>query len=119
MRRCAELAPGVRLELARRLHGVAEGARSAPMLYEVASAAPALLEDTLRSPAPLIRPSSQQLPALVDTLTLTGPDQNRLEVNAGSASAASQCNGRSKRGGPRKQQQVDSPAESRRLKVDC
>jgi len=87
------------------------------MLYEVASAAPALLEDTLRSPAPLIRPSSQQLPALVDALTLTGSDQDSLELDSGSASAASQGNGRSKRGGPRRQQEVDLPAESRRLKV--
>ena len=111
--RCAELAPAVRLELARKLHGVAEGARGEPMLYELASAAPGLLEDTLSNPTP---PAALQQTLSANELP-TMPESESAAGTQKPASAA-MANGRAHRGGPRRQAHVDVHAESRHLKVN-
>lgn len=111
--RCAELAPAVRLELARKLHGVAEGARGEPMLYELASAAPGLLEDTLSNPTPpaALRQtlSANELPTMPESESAAGTQK---------PASAAMANGRAHRGGPRRQAHVDVHAESRHLKVN-
>ncbi len=91
---------------------MAESTRGEPMLYELASAAPGLLEDTLSSPVP---PAAlqQALPASKEPAEAEPASKG---ANEGPAAAAL-TNGRQHRGGPRRQPTVDVHAESRRLMV--
>lgn len=104
----------MRLELTRRLHAVAEVMRGEPMLYELASAAPGLLEDTLRSPAASagLRPAT---PAAT-TSPEAEPERTAADVQATPSPIA---NGPSQRSNRKRQPAIDVPAESRRLKVLC
>ncbi len=110
--RSAELAPVVRLELTRRLHDMAEGMRGEPVLYELAAAAPGLLEDTLRSPAA----SARLQPAMPAAAHSPEAESQSTAADVQSI-AAPLANGASQRSSHRRQPPIDVPAESRRLKV--
>ncbi len=110
--RCAELAPVVRLELTRRLHALAEGMRGEPMLYELASAAPDLLEYTLRSPAEPAR-----LRPTMPSATRSPEAETESSAASVEPTVAALRNGGSERSSRRRQPAIDIPAESRRLKV--
>ncbi|CAL8471800.1 g11342 [Coccomyxa elongata] len=110
--RSAELAPVVRLELTRRLHAVGEGMRGEPMLYELASAAPGLLEDTLRSPAA----SARLRPAMPAAAHSPEAEPKSTAADVQSI-AAPLANGASQHTSHRRQPTIDEPAESRRLKA--
>ena len=102
--RCPDLAPHVRLQLARLLHGRAEALRGEAMLYELASAAPDLLGQ------------AQRMPALRSVLAApVGPCPPPAAPLPPQATAGS--NGRGHARGPARQPDVDVHAESQRLLV--